>query len=77
MGREMVCSQGNKVRANNKKIIRPGEWWERKEPRGESWGVPNFHLSPRDSLVFMSGCLVINRSWSVCLTGREDSTAGH
>lgn len=32
-------------------------------------GVLHFYLSPRDSLVFVSGCLVINRLWSVCLTG--------
>lgn len=32
-------------------------------------GVLQNHLSPRDSLVFVSGRLVINRLWSVCLTG--------
>lgn len=86
VGREMICTQGNRVKANHKKIIReknwgPGEWWERKEQRGGSWGVQcvlHFHFSPRDSLVFVSGCLGINRPWSVCLTGGSlGFDAGH
>lgn len=32
-------------------------------------GVLKIHFSPRDSLVFVSGCLVINRLSTVCLTG--------
>lgn len=41
-----------------------------KEQRAESrlWNV-QIHLLPRDSLAFLSECLVINRIGSVCLTG--------
>lgn len=42
-------------------MLRRGSWGEQ--------GVLQIHLSPRGSLVFVSGCLVINRLWSVCLTG--------
>lgn len=56
-----------------RKKLGPGAGWAIGEEGAEKetgvQGVLQIHLSPRDSLEFVSGRLVINRLWSVCLTG--------
>lgn len=70
VGWNEVCTEQDRKKRNKKKKSESGARKAvGKEQRAESrlWNV-QIHLLPRDSLAFLSECLVINRIGSVCLT---------
>lgn len=79
VGQEECFGPGKWCESEKRHWRRSGPWGqgseerqEKREQSGGSRGVQGIlqtHLSPRDSLVFASGRLVINRLCSVCLTG--------